>query len=162
MHVSNINASYHRVNNSFASQINETKDKISLICMKIVEPSRMEMEVIENMWWHLQSILYLLTSQNNVGQMGAKTRCLVKMQEITAKAMLKNSRIINKLLIKTGALMEPTGIFDKMSNVITCSTRKFIRTFLVLSALRKWTCNFFKFPYISWNVLKVIFNSWNS
>jgi hypothetical protein len=47
MHVSNINASYHRVNNSFASQINETKDKISLICMKIVEPSRMEMEAIE-------------------------------------------------------------------------------------------------------------------
>ena len=35
------------------------------------------------------------TSQNNVGQLGAKTQCPIKMEEITTKAMLKNSRIIN-------------------------------------------------------------------
>ena len=99
--------------------------------------SRMEMEVIENMWWHLQSILYLLTSQNNVGQMGAKTRCLVKMQEITAKAMPRNSWIINKFMMKKSALREPTDNCDRMSFVITCFIIKFIRNFLFLSAFKE-------------------------
>ena len=45
--------------------------------------------------------------------------------EITEKAMLKYSRIIDKLLIKTGVLREPTDKFDKTPHVITYFIRNF-------------------------------------
>jgi hypothetical protein len=50
----------------------------------------------------------------------------MKMLEITAKLVLTHSHIMNKFMIRMGALREPTGKCDKASYVITCFIRNFI------------------------------------